>query len=60
MDAYEQRLRKRHTEDEPAIQRRLAAAQSELARAGEYRYQVVNDELGVAVGRLKEIVQSHW
>jgi len=56
LDEYERRLRKRHTEDEPTIQRRLAAARGELAHAGEYQHQVINDELEAAVADLRGIV----
>src|SRR6185436_11415290 len=38
----ERRLRSRGTESEEAIQRRLEVARRELARAGEYEHQVVN------------------
>jgi guanylate kinase len=55
-DEYEKRLRRRGTEDEAAIQRRLANARRELGQAGGYAYQVLNDDLGTAVARLREIV----
>jgi len=60
LKSYEQRLRKRGTEDEAAIQRRLAAAQGELAHAAEYDYQVINDDLDTAVARLAEIVREQF
>ena len=60
LDAYEQRLRKRGTESEAAIQRRLAAAKNELAHAAEYDYQVINDDLETAVARLREIVDEQF
>src|SRR5205807_3085040 len=56
LDAYEQRLRKRGTETEEGIRRRLAGAQRELARAGEYDYQVINDDLDRAVADLRGVV----
>src|SRR5581483_4747400 len=56
LQTYEQRLRQRGTEDEATIQRRLAGGRRELARAGEYHYQVVNDDLDAAVARLRAIV----
>jgi guanylate kinase len=59
-EAYEQRLRKRHTEDEAAIARRLATARAELARAGDYQYQIINDNLEEAVGQLNAIVHRHF
>jgi guanylate kinase len=57
---YEQRLRKRGTEDEASIQGRLAAAQGELARAAEYDFEVINDDLGQAVAALREIVRKQF
>jgi guanylate kinase len=58
--AYEDRLRRRGTEDEAALQRRLATAQRELAHAGEYDYAVMNDNLEEAVTQLGAIVRHHW
>jgi guanylate kinase len=52
----ETRLRARGTESEEAIARRLAGARSELARAGEYDYQVINDNLGSAVAQVSDII----
>jgi guanylate kinase len=57
---YEARLRKRGTETEEAIRRRVAAAARELSRAGEYDYRVVNDDLDTAVARLREIVAAQF
>lgn len=48
----ERRLRMRRTEDEEAIRRRLARAKQELAQAGRYRYQVVNDDVDEAVAEI--------
>jgi guanylate kinase len=59
-DAYEQRLRRRGTEDEATIQRRLTRARQELARAKDYQYEVVNDDLQEAVKQLNAIVQRHF
>ena len=60
LDAYEQRLRKRGTETEEGIRRRLAGAQRELARAGEYDYQVINDDLDRAVADLRGVVEQQF
>lgn len=57
-EAYEERLRKRQTEDEAMIRRRLANALCELDRAGEYEFQVVNDDLDSAVAQLRQIVRN--
>ncbi len=59
-EVYEERLRKRHTEDEASIARRLETARAELARAGEYHYQILNDNLEEAVRQLNAIVQRHF
>jgi guanylate kinase len=59
LETYEARLRKRGTEEETAIQQRLAAARSELAHAGEYRYSVINEDLDAAVAELGAIVRRH-
>ena len=42
MEVLEHRLRKRGTEDEETIQKRLNAAKSEMQKAGEYDYVVIN------------------
>ena len=55
---YEQRLRRRGTETEEAIRRRMAIARKELAASGFYRYHVVNDELDRAVDEIAEF-SSH-
>jgi len=55
-DELEARLRSRGTESEAAIQRRLANARGELALAGRYDYQVLNDDLDRAVEELVAIL----
>ncbi|WP_418817147.1 guanylate kinase [Pseudoruminococcus massiliensis] len=42
MEVLEHRLRKRGTEDEETIQKRLNTAKSEMQKAGEYDYVVIN------------------
>ena len=56
LEVQEQRLRARGTESEAAIQRRLQGARQELERAGEYNYQVINDDLGTAVAEVRAII----
>ncbi len=46
------RLSQRGTEDGASIDRRLAAAQGELAAAGEFDCVIVNDDLGAATNQL--------
>ena len=52
----ERRLRARGTETEEAIQRRLEVARRELARADQYKFQVVNDTVERAVEQISEIL----
>jgi guanylate kinase len=54
----ERRLRARGTESEAAIARRLEVARRELARAGEYTFQVVNDTVDEAVNHISEILTN--
>jgi guanylate kinase len=58
MEELERRLRARHSEDEAAIRKRLANAEREVARAGEYDYQMVNESLDAAVGRLHTVIKA--
>ena len=51
----EERLRGRHTEDEAAIQRRLHEASREIEEGKKFDYQVVNDDLEVALADLQRI-----
>jgi guanylate kinase len=57
MEEYERRLRTRGTEDAAALLRRLQAAQSELARAPEYDYQLINDDLNLALADARAILE---
>ena len=55
-EEYERRLRKRGTESEEAIQRRLQTARKELQYADRYKYRVVNDVLDRAVREIVELI----
>jgi guanylate kinase len=57
---YETRLRRRGTENEESIRRRLAVAERELEHAGEYDYQVVNDDLCTAVAEVDSILRRQF
>jgi guanylate kinase len=56
----ERRLRMRGQDDEATILRRLATAREELARASEYRYEVINDDLDTAVEQIHTIVKAQF
>lgn len=58
--AYERRLRERGTDTEAAIQRRLAEAQVELARAHEFDRRIVNDDLDRAASELCAVVRERF
>ncbi|HOM99769.1 MAG TPA: guanylate kinase [Acidobacteriota bacterium] len=52
----EDRLKKRRSDSEEAIRRRLAAARSEIERYREYNYVIINREVDPAVEELKAVV----
>jgi guanylate kinase len=60
LEILEQRIRDRGTETEESIGKRLAGARVELARAGEYDYQVVNDDLETAVAAVRAVIQRQF
>ena len=58
MKMLEERLRRRETEDEDEINRRLSIAISEIKRSVEYDYYVINDVVGYAVSDICAIIQA--
>lgn len=56
----ERRLRARNTESEERIARRLATAEQEMARAGEFDVRVVNDTVPNATARLLELIDHEF
>ncbi len=56
LDALEERLRGRGTEEEDVIKLRLENARGELSRKDDYDYIVINDELDKAYSDLKNVV----
>ncbi len=58
MKELERRLRKRGTEDEPTIMRRIAQARNEIDTAVNYDYFVVNDDLEDAVNDLIAVIRG--
>lgn len=59
IEALNQRLRGRQTEDEETLRRRLERVPLELDLGSRCDYQVVNDELAKAVDEVKQIVRDH-
>ena len=57
-EILEARLRGRHTENEEAIQRRLATIESEIKNSEYFDYKVVNDTVENAVKQLEMIMSN--
>lgn len=55
----ESRLRNRGTETEAQIQTRLSTARTELASAGEFDFNVTNQDLDTCVAQVVELVRKH-
>lgn len=58
LEALEQRLRSRETDDEAVIQRRLANARKEIEAARDFDYVVVNDDLEQTIRQLWSILSA--
>lgn len=59
-EELERRIRKRNTETEGQLKKRLSAAERELFAAEEYKYTVINDGLEDAVNELSGILERHY
>lgn len=58
LEALRERLEKRGTDAPDVIERRLANAEGEMARANEYMHRVTNDDLGLAYRRLCDLIDA--
>lgn len=58
LEALRERLETRGEDDAATIARRLRNADKELARAGEFRHHVVNDDLEIAYRELCGIIET--
>ena len=56
--SLEKRLRNRGTDDEATIMRRCREAFIELSQYPDFDYLIKNDDLDIAIGDLKQIIQS--
>lgn len=59
IEQLEERLRRRGTESEAAMRRRLEVARREMEQAVEYDYTVVNDTVDQAVEEISRILTQH-
>ena len=58
MEELRARLEGRGTDSPEVIEKRLANAAGEMSRAGEYMYQVTNDDLGMCYKRLCDLIDA--
>ena len=58
MEELRERLIHRGTDSQQVIERRLANAEGEIARAGEYMYRVTNDDLTICFKRLCDLIDA--
>ena len=58
LEELRERLEGRGTDLPETIERRMANAEGEMARAGEYMYRVVNDDLGMCFRRLCDLFDA--
>ena len=58
MEELRVRLEGRGTDAPEVIEKRLANAEGEMARAGEYMFQVTNDDLAIAYKRLCDLIDA--
>ena len=56
LEQLETRLRGRGTESEESIERRLEVAQRELSLVEGYQYEVINDDIRLAVEQICQIL----
>jgi guanylate kinase len=59
VEALQQRLLNRKTEDEATIRRRLDRVPMELEKGSQFDWQVVNDDLTTAVNKVDTIIREH-
>ena len=58
LEALRERLERRGTDSPAVIEKRLANAEGEMARANEYMFQVTNDDLGHCYKRLCDLIDA--
>ncbi len=56
LEELERRLRNRGTETEEVLQKRLEKAKEEMKFTGQFKYTVVNDDVDIAVRKLKALI----
>ncbi|MDQ6986544.1 MAG: guanylate kinase [Mariprofundaceae bacterium] len=59
IDELRRRLMNRRQDDAAVIEQRVAAAESEMAHAGEANHRIVNDNFEVALGTLMDLIRAN-
>ena len=59
LDALFERLNRRGKDSPEDVARRFAAARSEMERAGEYDYVIINDNLERAVEEIRAVIEKY-
>ncbi|NES68807.1 MAG: hypothetical protein F6K24_28060 [Okeania sp. SIO2D1] len=54
----EKRLRRRGTDSEEALAKRLVRAQEEIAAAEEFDHQIVNDDFEIALAEIEAVIKK--
>ena len=57
LEELRRRLVNRGDDSPETIEKRMKNASGEIARAGEYRFKIVNDDLAIAYKELKAVVE---
>lgn len=58
-EALKERLKKRKTEDVPALERRLERVSMEMELGKKFDHQVLNDDLNKAINEVETIIRKH-
>ena len=58
LEELRERLEGRGTDSPEVIEKRMANAEGEMARAGEYMFQVTNDDLAICFKRLCDLIDA--
>ena len=59
LEELKRRLRNRKTDDEREIQKRLERLPMEYAKAVEFDYEIVNDDLQATVDKIEQLIRKH-
>lgn len=58
LKVLEERLKKRATDEDKEVSKRLTIAKDEMAEVGNYNYVVINDKVEEAVAEIKNIIRN--